>query len=52
MAQTLAWAEADISREVWDEVDVLGYSSDDPEAKRDYKPGYPAAIRYWSVASF
>lgn len=37
--QTLEWASADIPAAVWSELDAIGYSSDDPEANRDYKPG-------------
>ena len=39
VAETLAWAEADIPEAVWEEIGSLGYSSEDPEANRDYKPG-------------
>ena len=39
VAETLAWAEADIPEDVWEEIGALGYSSEDPEASRDYKPG-------------
>lgn len=39
VAETVAWAEAAIPEAVWEEIGVLGYSSEDPEANRDYKPG-------------
>ena len=39
VAETLAWARADIPEDVWEEIGALGYSSEDPEANRDYKPG-------------
>ena len=39
VAETLAWAQADIPEDVWEEIGALGYSSEDPEATRDYKPG-------------
>ena len=39
IAQTLDWASAGIPEVVWQEIDALGYSSEDPEANRDYKPG-------------
>ncbi len=37
--QMLAWARADISQTVWDEIAQLGYETSDPEADRDYKAG-------------
>jgi len=37
--QTLIWANADIPPALWDEVEALGFETQDPEADRDYKPG-------------
>lgn len=37
--QTLAWADWPISDEAWQELLAIPFSSDDPEANRDYKPG-------------
>jgi len=39
IAETLTWASADIPQAVWDEIEALGFDTDDPEADRDYKPG-------------
>ena len=39
VAETLAWAETPIPEAAWEEIDALEFSSDDPEANRDYKPG-------------
>lgn len=39
VTQTLGWAAEEIDDAVWDEVAELSYSSDDPEADRDYIPG-------------
>jgi D-threo-aldose 1-dehydrogenase len=39
VAETLAWASAEIPESAWDEIAALGYSSEDPEANRDYRPG-------------
>jgi len=39
IAETIAWASADIPKVVWDEIDALGFDSRDPEADRDYKAG-------------
>ena len=39
VAQTVAWAEWEIPNEVWQELSAIPYSTDDPEATRDYKPG-------------
>ncbi|MGR3793566.1 aldo/keto reductase [Vannielia sp. SX4] len=39
VAQTVGWAEWDIPPEVWDELENLGYSTEDPEANREYRPG-------------
>lgn len=37
--ETLAWAEWQISDGLWEEIDALPFSTDDPEATRDYSPG-------------
>ena len=39
VAETLAWAEAPIPDAAWTALAGLPYATDDPEAKRDYKPG-------------
>lgn len=39
VAQSLHWATMDIADSVWQELDGLTPSFDDPEADRDYKPG-------------
>jgi len=39
IAETLAWASADIPQTVWDEIGALGFDTVDPEADRDYRPG-------------
>ncbi|MEM9871771.1 MAG: aldo/keto reductase [Pseudomonadota bacterium] len=39
VAQTLAWAAADIPQAVWDAVADLPFAATDPEAGRVYKPG-------------
>ncbi|WP_299690443.1 aldo/keto reductase [uncultured Tateyamaria sp.] len=39
VAQTLAWAQADIPQAVWDALADLPFESTDPEANRVYKPG-------------
>lgn len=39
VAETLAWAEARISDEAWEELNALPFATDDPEENRDYKPG-------------
>ena len=39
VAETLAWAKWPIADEVWKELLALPFSTDDPEATRDYKPG-------------
>jgi D-threo-aldose 1-dehydrogenase len=39
VAETLAWASADIPQAVWDELATLPFGTGDPEANRDYKPG-------------
>jgi len=37
--QTLEWARWPIPQEVWDELASLSFSTDDPEATREYKAG-------------
>lgn len=37
--QTLDWAAAKLPVELWDELDALPFSAEDPEANRVYKPG-------------
>jgi D-threo-aldose 1-dehydrogenase len=37
--QTLDWAEWKIPAGLWDELATLSFSTDDPEATREYKPG-------------
>lgn len=37
--QTLAWATADIPDALWQELEALTPSHDDPEASREYNPG-------------
>lgn len=39
VAQTLGWAADDIGADLWAEISALPYSSEDPEANREYKPG-------------
>lgn len=39
VAETLAWADTPISEPAWDALMALPVSDEDPEAKRDYKPG-------------
>lgn len=39
VAQTLAWAEAEIPQALWDALAALPAETDDPEANRDYRPG-------------
>ena len=39
VVQTLDWASAEISEEVWQEIATLGYATQDPEANRQYRPG-------------
>ncbi|KFG68603.1 aldo/keto reductase [Microvirga sp. BSC39] len=39
VAQTLEWARCPIPQSVWDELASLTYSTDDPEASRQYNPG-------------
>jgi D-threo-aldose 1-dehydrogenase len=37
--ETIAWATWPIPQAAWDELDALPFSTDDPEATREYKPG-------------
>jgi D-threo-aldose 1-dehydrogenase len=39
VAQTLEWARFPIPQALWDELQAVPFSTDDPEATRDYKPG-------------
>lgn len=39
VAQTLEWARWQIPQELWDELATLSFSTEDPEATREYKPG-------------
>jgi D-threo-aldose 1-dehydrogenase len=39
VAETLAWAETEIPQDMWVALAGLPFSTEDPEAKRDYKPG-------------
>jgi D-threo-aldose 1-dehydrogenase len=39
VAQTLEWARWAIPQAVWDELASLSFSTDDPEASRQYNPG-------------
>ncbi|QDC08564.1 aldo/keto reductase [Oceanicola sp. D3] len=39
VAQTVGWAEWDVPEAVWEELAGLGYSTEDPEANREYNPG-------------
>jgi D-threo-aldose 1-dehydrogenase len=39
VAQTIEWASCSIPQAVWDELASLSYSTDDPEASRQYNPG-------------
>jgi D-threo-aldose 1-dehydrogenase len=39
VAQTLEWAQWPISEAIWDELMDVPFSSEDPEATREYKPG-------------
>ncbi|MGV6847486.1 MAG: aldo/keto reductase [Marinibacterium sp.] len=39
VAQILDWADTRVPAGVWDDLADLPYSTDDPEANRDYKPG-------------
>ncbi len=37
--QTISWAEQTIPKTAWDDINSCGYSTEDPEANREYKPG-------------
>jgi D-threo-aldose 1-dehydrogenase len=39
VAETLEWAEAQIPAELWRELETFPFSTEDPEANRDYKLG-------------
>jgi D-threo-aldose 1-dehydrogenase len=39
VAQTLEWARYPVPEAVWEELTSLSYSTDDPEASRQYNPG-------------
>ena len=39
VSETLVWAETSIPFSVWDDLSGLSYSSADPEADREYRPG-------------
>jgi D-threo-aldose 1-dehydrogenase len=39
VAQTLEWASFPIPDALWQDLKAVPFSSDDPEATRDYKPG-------------
>jgi len=39
VAETLAWANAEIPNVLWQEIESLGFDNRDPEADREYKPG-------------
>jgi D-threo-aldose 1-dehydrogenase len=39
VAQTLEWARFPIPAALWEELKAVPFSTDDPEATRDYKPG-------------
>ncbi|WP_245438158.1 aldo/keto reductase [Mesorhizobium sp. WSM4312] len=39
VAQTIEWATAEVPDQAWAELGEIGYSVDDPEAERIYKPG-------------
>jgi D-threo-aldose 1-dehydrogenase len=39
VAQTLDWARFPIPQALWEELAAVPFSTDDPEATRDYKPG-------------
>ncbi|MSU91278.1 aldo/keto reductase [Rhodobacteraceae bacterium 2CG4] len=38
VAQTVDWASAEIPQAAWDELMALPYSTEDPEANREYRP--------------
>ena len=37
--QTIDWATAELPDELWEEIANINFSSEDPEANREYKPG-------------
>jgi D-threo-aldose 1-dehydrogenase len=37
VAETLAWAGAEVPAELWREIETFAFSTEDPEAHRDYK---------------
>ena len=37
--QTIDWATAELPDELWEEIENINFSSEDPEANREYKPG-------------
>lgn len=39
IAQTIAWAEWEIGEDAWQELMAIPFSTEDPEATRNYKPG-------------
>ncbi len=39
VTQTLDWAAAQIPDAAWEKLNALGYSTEDPEADREYSPG-------------
>jgi D-threo-aldose 1-dehydrogenase len=39
IGQTIEWAKAEIPLKMWGELATLKFSSDDPEAQREYRPG-------------
>ena len=39
VAQSLAWASAEVPPALWTAIESFEYSTDDPEANREYKPG-------------
>jgi D-threo-aldose 1-dehydrogenase len=39
VAETLDWASVEIPAELWREIETFPFSTQDPEANRDYKLG-------------
>jgi len=39
VVETLDWASAELPQALWDDIAALGFSMEDPEANREYKPG-------------
>jgi D-threo-aldose 1-dehydrogenase len=39
VAETLEWAGTDIPNELWQELEAIPTSTEDPEANRDYRLG-------------